>query len=1073
MASNTEPMASNTTNNDSNALEQAVAIPAAPAAAATDNSANNSATAQSHPHLPPHLRKYLPEVGGKFYEGEEKLRTNLINDLISYGVTRLSKGGGCHKNHNDQSMKLFPSRRFNYVCGACNSEQRGKDGQGCCGIKIRVLLVDKEDDATHLVVREFSLPSDSKHLLVSRQVRELSASKIITHEDMLSPTKTNFLKTLGKNRAKSTFVTEVMSDQFKGIQINKNLMHRIMKKGREDAWGGTSQESMMVFYGEGLKLQQEQKYGVHGKFYTNTCTSTGKLVCWYEQHPIEVLNAIHFGCDGVWNDLTHNATTYVFKTGVPSVVDWSGMIAPAGLYQVPEEEIESCQAMLIGLQLNTPKATNCTDGGSAWPAIVEEFDQNQVEDTFHNDMNADKKTTGMDKNTITKVKEMKSKVLYHVFAPEAKLDELLSDFTTTVQGHKEMTNWVKRIEEGKMIRTATHSTKFFSVSAKGATSRNESAMSRLKASGNLKAEMRHWSLGELQARHSRLVANYIVDATEEMKDAIKEGRVFSKYVSDIEDEERRHTDNLIVTEETPNVSNPFHGVQQSSRNAITISVHCLSEQNDHGLELLPHVVDSVCTLTVQGIAQDSMFVGSALKVGMSIHTVNGQTFNGEDEDRCLLTPLNGRLDVLAYTVPSIGTVYTISRKSGLKMERTVFIPDATGNENRTLHCQSSFHVHTAFFVRCRYIQRALMDHKHRSMRDDSTMHKRWHITSSPLYASVRQNMINLMEIEGLGSASLPGFLTTTTPVATAADADQQDEDYFEEPLKKKIRVPTNKTARYNAINVKATQIASMAKTDPAVFRMVLPQMTQMYDNCVAMLGTKSAKVKAAQMAITEAQHNLPIVPMAARREQSDDVNHANLAAKKKQKKKRKKKSAAKIPQAQSEVGALSSASGGRKRKAAAASSTNESASKRPATCVAEAVAIAPAEVDVVAPVLEVVEVAPSQVYAGAELVTNKSVVWLYKLCDQLRESTNTVTTALELSRPAIIVLDDIRSGTETQFTNLTYARMLRKEYKKKGVAVSSQFITTLANKCDALIKSEEEVTGAEMRKLFAHISLKK
>lgn len=147
------------------------------------------------------------------------------------------------------------------------------------------------------------------------------------------------------------------------------------------------------------------------------------------------------------------------------------------------------------------------------------------------------------------------------------------------------------------------------------------------------------------------------------------------------------------------------------------------------------------------------------------------------------------------------------------------------------------------------------------MRDDSTMHKRWHITSSPLYASVRQNMINLMEIEGLGSASLPGFLTTTTPVATAADADQQDEDYFEEPIKKKVRVPTNKIARYNAINVKATQIASMAKTDPAVFRMVLPQMNQ------------------TQMAITEAQHNLPIVPMAARREQSDDVNHANLSGK--------------------------------------------------------------------------------------------------------------------------------------------------------------------------------------------------
>ena len=134
---------------------------------------------------------------------------------------------------------------------------------------------------------------------------------------------------------------------------------------------------------------------------------------------------------------------------------------------------------------------------------------------------------------------------------------------------------------------------------------------------------------------------------------------------------------------------------------------------------------------------------------------------------------------------------------------------------------------------------------------------------------------------------------------------------------------------------------------------------------------------------------------------------------------------------------------------------------------------APPEVAVVAPAEQVADIAPPDAYADAELVTNKSVVWLYKLCDQLRESTNTDTTALELSQPAIIVLDDIRSDTETQFTNLTYARMLRKEYKKKEVTVSSQFITTLANKCDALIKSEEEVTGAEMRKLFAHISLKK
>ena len=181
------------------------------------------------------------------------------------------------------------------------------------------------------------------------------------------------------------------------------------------------------------------------------------------------------------------------------------------------------------------------------------------------------------------------------------------------------------------------------------------------------------------------------------------------------------------------------------------------------------------------------------------------------------------------------------------------------------------------------------------------------------------------------------------------------------------------------------------------------------------------------------------------------------------------------------------AAGGRKRKAAPSPVDEESSKRKAPPVVCQTQVAAPtaasrptggrkrkaADALSVAPVVEVLEAAPLQSYAGADLITNRSVVWLYKLCDQFRESMNSVTTVMELSEPAIIVLNEIRSDTETQFTKITYASKLRKEYKRKEVAVTPRFITALADKCDDLIKSGDEVTGAEMRKLFAHISREK
>lgn len=210
------------------------------------------------------------------------------------------------------------------------------------------------------------------------------------------------------------------------------------------------------------------------------------------------------------------------------------------------------------------------------------------------------------------------------------------------------------------------------------------------------------------------------------------------------------------------------------------------------------------------------------------------------------------------------------------MERQVFIPDPV-LDGDTPHCQSNFHHHTSTFIRDRYIQRALLEHPSRSMKDNDTLHPRWHITNSPLYHIVRQDMIDLMEIPGLGSASLPAFLSssasttaggataTTVATATAAVVD----------LPKRVSVPSTKLMRYNEIHKLNGRIEEMAKEDPELYKMVFPQLEQIYQNCITVKSCKSGKAASAQDTVRKTKTRLPIMPDPARRTSSDDVNRAN------------------------------------------------------------------------------------------------------------------------------------------------------------------------------------------------------
>ena len=138
----------------------------------------------------------------------------------------------------------------------------------------------------------------------------------------------------------------------------------------------------------------------------------------------------------------------------------------------------------------------------------------------------------------------------------------------------------------------------------------------------------------------------------------------------------------------------------------------------------------------------------------------------------------------------------------------------------------------------------------------------------------------MIEIDGLGDASLPAFLSSEhNPIVQTNDHDDT------ETSPKKLSVPTKKSKHYNAVNTVAGRIYDMAKVDQEVFKMVMPQLQQMHQNCMPTRDRKSEKTNAARKAVADTQTRLPIVPDTIQRDIADDVNQANTTSNKQNNKK--------------------------------------------------------------------------------------------------------------------------------------------------------------------------------------------
>ena len=224
-----------------------------------------------------------------------------------------------------------------------------------------------------------------------------------------------------------------------------------------------------------------------------------------------------------------------------------------------------------------------------------------------------------------------------------------------------------------------------------------------------------------------------------------------------------------------------------------------------------------------------------------------------------------------------GTKYTMVRGDRKYKTVTVFIPDDT-----TLHAKSDFYRHTSFWIRCRYIQRALLDHPTRGMNDMSTLHTRWDLRRHPLYKVKYDSLVSSMQIM-VGDHPVEYLPPALHPNADNADRCPLPTGTVAPPTTDVsavvIPVPRadNGVERFKKICETSRKIEKMAKANAQVYEMAVVSLKALYDSCLTLAGSSDVAKKAAAKAIAN-DRNIPLVPQELLDNEGATVNMSNHSA---------------------------------------------------------------------------------------------------------------------------------------------------------------------------------------------------
>ena len=648
--------------------------------------------------------------------------------------------------------------------------------QGCCGLMIQVSFVSHKTEKPHLLIKKFTLPVTSKHVIITPQERASTATEPIKHESQLSEEQTILLKALGTARLPAYSIKSVMKTVHPKLNMGNNLIWRVRKKGLSEKFGGDEDTSLVIFMHHGQKWNDNG-----GKFQVKT---TGCQVhSWCGQMPLEAkLNEV-FGRHVSFIDTTHDGCKYMLKTGPSATVCCFGLTAPIGIMQIPEEDGQSIDECFEILQFNEPERLIRSDGGSGWPYPCEERrSQHRTEDPNHFHRNY-LQASGKAPNPEEFMRDM-GKALYgytmDIDGLEKHLLELLEKYSKTG-----VSGLVKSLHKHRVKRCFAYTCMHLILAEKGGAARCEQVMNVYKGRGTLRNQIKKWSLSEVLIKHQEDVLVYEQKILDMCKKHIKNQLGFlSKYVLDRENNETKHmiAYDLLIDSVEKGVKNPCHNYSRYQ-------------------------------------------INSDVDVGNNI----------------------------------LGTHYKISRRDKKYDPIDVFIPD-----DETILVISNFYVHLSFWIRDRYIQRAMQDYNNsnRKMNNLNTLHARWDIRTHPLYevAYTRLKSSMQIDVEGLGDEYLPYFLRGSAMPSSTSNiiAPRNDEGNKPMPLQGK---------RYSDIRALTGSIEHHGERDTACYSYLMKPLQVLRNACLQIVDRSNKgmtrKIKAVLNKLNSDGVILPTVPQAA------------------------------------------------------------------------------------------------------------------------------------------------------------------------------------------------------------------
>jgi len=136
-------------------------------------------------------------------------------------------------------------------------------------------------------------------------------------------------------------------------------------------------------------------------------------------------------------------------------------------------------------------------------------------------------------------------------------------------------------------------------------------------------------------------------------------------------------------------------------------------------------------------------------------------------------------------------------------------------------------MHNIFWIRDRFIQKALMDHNVCKYDHMDTIHPRWDIRRHPLYLKKWNSLVDLMKIRLniVGQEYVPGVLTAAAVGDPGSKSDSADSIVVHR------RKPMYRNERYNCIRSITAALEEFGKADHDAYNSIMAPLEQLKAVC--------------------------------------------------------------------------------------------------------------------------------------------------------------------------------------------------------------------------------------------------